>query len=560
MLEYLHVKNLALIEECEIEFTKGLNILTGETGAGKSVLLGSVNLALGQKGDKELIREGEEEAFVELVFSAPKSTLLQLEKMEITCDDESVSISRKISKTKSVFKINGETVNSKQVKEIARGLIDIHGQHEHQSLLNVVRQRELIDSFKQETVEKLLEKVSFLYKSIKENDKEIAELAPLSRTRDREIDLLEYEINEIDEANLIPGEDVELEENYRRMKSSLKLTENLNEAVACISGEGNASAGEFVSRAISRVSSMADIDSEASKMLDKLTTCEDLLGDFSLLASRYMDRLSFEPEEFSKVEERLDLINTLKSKFGRTIEDILEYKEQKNKELENLRNLDARLAELTKASGVLMDEYHEWADKLSSARKESGRLFSKELTKALSELAFNDVDFEVAFTVKNDISESGLDDVEFMISTNTGEPKRPLRNVASGGELSRVMLAIKTIIAKEDSIDSLIFDEIDSGISGKTAWEVSKKLADLSREHQVICITHLAQIAAMSDTHFEIKKELVNSRMATSISLLSKDGEIDELARLLGTENTSDAAKCNAIELKTSADNWKREL
>ena len=560
MLEYLHVKNLALIEECEIEFTKGLNILTGETGAGKSVLLGSVNLALGQKGDKELIREGEEEAFVELVFSAPKSTLLQLEKMEITCDDESVSISRKISKTKSVFKINGETVNSKQVKEIARGLIDIHGQHEHQSLLNVVRQRELIDSFKQETVEKLLEKVSFLYKSIKENDKEIAELAPLSRTRDREIDLLEYEINEIDEANLIPGEDVELEENYRRMKSSLKLTENLNEAVACISGEGNACAGEFVSRAISRVSSMADIDSEASKMLDKLTTCEDLLGDFSLLASRYMDRLSFEPEEFSKVEERLDLINTLKSKFGRTIEDILEYKEQKNKELENLRNLDARLAELTKASGVLMDEYHEWADKLSSARKESGRLFSKELTKALSELAFNDVDFEVAFTVKNDISESGLDDVEFMISTNTGEPKRPLRNVASGGELSRVMLAIKTIIAKEDSIDSLIFDEIDSGISGKTAWEVSKKLADLSREHQVICITHLAQIAAMSDTHFEIKKELVNSRMATSISLLSKDGEIDELARLLGTENTSDAAKCNAIELKTSADNWKREL
>lgn len=557
MLEYLHVKNLALIEECEIDFTSGLNIFTGETGAGKSILLGSVNLCLGQRADKSMIRHGAKEALVELAFRADERTKARLEEMDLSTDDDTVLILRKITPDKSIFKINGETVLVKQVKEIAEGLIDIHGQHEHQSLLNNTKQRDLIDAFGGEEISKALSKVKECCSLYKDVSGKYEELRESSSDAKRQIDFLSFECEEISEANLIVGEDEELEENYKLMKSAGKICEGVAEAIAAISGDNSEDAGSFVSHAIHKMNQVASIDENVNSMLDKLSEAEALLGDFALEASRYLNTLSFDEENMAATEERLDKINTLKSKYGNSIEIILKKLDEKSEELELLKNLDENLEKLSKQTEEALKAYEEACDELSSLRETSAVEFSKMLKSDLLELNFEGVEFRVDIDKNDIISPNGRDNIEFMISTNPGEPLKPLKNVASGGELSRIMLAIKTIMAAKDSIDSLIFDEIDAGISGKTAWEVSKKLSRLSKDHQVIAITHLAQIAAMADTHFEIKKTVFNDSTKTTISRLDSDGEIEELSRLVGGGNITQSARSNAIELKNEAKKLK---
>ena len=554
MLESLHVKNLALMEECEIDFREGLNVLTGETGAGKSILLGSINLALGAKADKDVIRTGETEASVELVFSGNDETMKMLADMDIPSDDNTIIIVRRITPTKSVFKINGETVLQKQVKELSAELIDIHGQHEHQSLLNVLRQRDMIDAFGGEDIEKAVENVAVCCKAYKECLSKLREAEEKGQSRDREISLLEYECKEIEDAELVVGEDEELEEQYKRMVSSEKLIAGVNEAVSLISGENGSDAGELISHAIGSLSRLEGIDDRISSLLEPIREAESLLGDFSLNASNYIDDLEYDPEEFDRVEKRLDLLNTLKSKFGKTLEAVLTYYEEKSQQLQNLRNLDEYLCKLKEEANGLHNEYISYCNKLTLLRKKAGEEFSKQLTRALSELNFNGIEFYVNLeTDMETISTKGQDSLEFMISTNPGEPVKPVRNVASGGELSRIMLGIKTILADKDAIDSLIFDEIDAGISGHTAWEVGKKLNKLSKEHQVICISHLPQIAAMSDIHFMIEKMVTDGKTKTEISKLSEDGTINELARLLGGDENSPAAIINAKELRSNA-------
>lgn len=560
MLEYMHVKNLALIKECEIQFTKGLNILTGETGAGKSVLLGSVNLALGAKADKDIIRTGEEEAFVELVFSLNDSSRKMLEDMELSSEDDSVVILRKISPTKNVFKINGEIVPARQVKELAGGLLDVHGQHEHQSLLNNSKQRDMLDAFGAEKIKPVLDEVAGKaseYEALKE---ELEDALKMSEGREREISLLSYECKEIEEANLVPGEDETLEEDYRRMQSSEKLLSLVNEAMSLVSSGAEGDAGSLLSRAIGAMRKASQFDEEADAMAEKLSQAEEILGDFSLDASRYMERLEFSEEEFASVEERLNLVNTLKAKFGRTIEDVLKYYEEKSSELEKLSNLDEYLVKLTDNVDKALRDYKEAAFRLSDLRKKAAKEFSELLSTELLALSFLDARFSVDFdTNENLVSKNGMDKIEFMISTNPGEPVKPIRNVASGGELSRIMLAIKTILAKKDEVDALIFDEIDSGISGRTAWEVAGRLSKLSTQHQVIAITHLAQIASMADSHFEIKKSVEDGSTVTDISWLDKEGEIRELARLLGSDSPDEATLNNARELKKKANDRKKE-
>lgn len=554
MLESLHVKNLALIEECEIEFSEGLNILTGETGAGKSILLGSVNLALGQRADRDVIRNGCDEASVELVFSNNDRISKILESMDISSDDDIVIISRKITPTKSIFKINGETVLSKQVKELAQELIDIHGQHEHQSLLNTIRQRDMIDAYGGENIEKLLSEVSEAASEYRECLEKLNEAKEKASDRDREISLLEYECKEIEEAELIIGEDEELEAEFKRMQSSEKLVESISEAMQLVSGDGVQDAGALISRAIQCLSKAASLDDTAAELEETLKHAEEILGDFSISASRYSDSLSFDPEEFTKVEDRLNCINSLKMKFGSTIEKILAYYDEKSEELDNLKNLEKYLAELEEKAKKSKVKYESVAKNLTEARKGASKDFSDNLKTTLEGLNFLGIEFNV--DLKSDtsvVSSKGIDSVEFMISTNPGEPLKPVRNVASGGELSRVMLGIKTILAKKDDIDALIFDEIDSGISGHTAREVSKKLKELSKEHQVICITHLAQIAAMADNHFCISKGVTNGKTTTSIFSMDEEESLKELARLLGGDETSEAAMNNARELKLLA-------
>jgi len=561
MLEYMHVKNLALIKDCEIEFEKGLNILTGETGAGKSVLLGSVNLCLGAKADKDIIRTGEEEAYVELVFSMNSEARDILSDMEISCDDDSILISRKITPTKNIFKINGETVPGKQVKELAGALLDIHGQHEHQSLLSNTKQRDMLDAFGGANVRDALDRVAEAYDEYAKCKKELTEGMLLTEGSAREISLLSYECKEIEEAKLVIGEDEELEENYKRMQSSEKLLTLVNESLALVSSGEGEDAGSLISRAISNLRRASAIDEEASEMEELLVTCEGLLGDFSMAASKYSDKLEFSEEDFAATEERLNVINTLKLKFGNSIEKILAYYEEKSAELEKLQNLEEYIEKLKKKTDEALGKYKAAAGNLSFLRNQAAVEFSGLLSQELLSLNFNDSRFKAGIETDIDVvSKYGFDTVDFVISTNPGEPLKPIRNVSSGGELSRIMLAIKTILAAKDMVDALIFDEIDAGISGRTAWEVAGRLSKLSREHQVIAITHLAQIAAAADVHFEIEKNVEDEKTTTNITKLDSEGELKELARLLGGDLINEASLANARELKEKATDRKNSF
>lgn len=554
MLEYMHVRNLALIKECEISFGKGLNILTGETGAGKSILLGSINLALGAKADKDIIRTGEEEAYVELVFNATPQVKELISEMELSCEDDSVIISRKITPTKNVFKINGEIVTGKLVKELAGGLLDVHGQHEHQSLLSVLRQRDMLDAYGSDDVANLIEQVAKAASSYNLLKEELDENLSKASGREREINLLRYEVDEIVNANIKVGEDEELEENYKRMKSAEKLLSLTNDALACVSSGIEGDAGSLISRAIGDMKKAASIDEAGEKLCSLLTDAEGILGDFAMEASSYLESLDFSEEEFVTTEERLNVINSLKLKFGNSIEDILKYLDEKSEELEKLEHLDEYLEKLKKETDNALNDYKKLALQLSGLRKKTAKEFEKNLSEELLTLSFNDANFTIAFdTDENLVSAKGMDKIEFLISTNPGEPIKPMKDVASGGELSRIMLAIKTILASKDEVDALIFDEIDAGISGRTAWEVSGRLKKLAGEHQVIAITHLAQIAAMADTHFEIEKTVSEGNTITSIHKLDEEGQINELARLLGTDEPNQATIDNARELKQKA-------
>lgn len=561
MLEYLHVKNLALMEECELDFSGGLNVLTGETGAGKSILLGSVNLALGAHADREMIRTGCDEAYVELGFSINSSVRSLLEKAEISCEDDTVYISRKITSTKNVFKINGETVPGKQVKELAGLLLDIHGQHEHQSLLSNARQLEMLDAFGGDKTGDALAEVTKTAAEYKRIKNELDEALSRNKDRSRELSLLRYEVEEIANANLVIGEDEELEERYKRMQASEKLLSLTTEALALVSGDSGADAGSFISKAIQNMRRVSAIDESASGMEEMLLEAESILGDFSLELSQYMEGCEFSEEEFSRVEERLNTINSLKARFGSTIDKVLKYLEEKSAELDKLENFEEYLKGLEADERKAKKAYDDAALILTNRRIECGEEFSKLLVSELSALNFDNVKFNVALETKPDaVSSKGKDSIEFMISTNLGEPVRPMKNVASGGELSRIMLAIKTILAGKDDIDALIFDEIDTGISGRTAWEVAGKLSKLSTGHQVILITHLAQIAAMGDVHYRIEKKNNGEKTFTVINKLDSEGEISELARLLGSDVADEASLTNARELKGKANARKEEV
>ncbi len=554
MLHSLHVKNLALIEETEVEFGPGLNILTGETGAGKSVLIGSVNLALGARFDKDMLRAGADTALVELTFSCEDMPQLAecLEEMDIPVEDELITISRRMQVGKSVSKINGETVNTKQIKEIAEFLIDIHGQHEHQSLLHKKKHLEILDAYGREQSGELLEQVADLYRKVYEIKVQIEEESLDENAKQREQALLEFERSEIESAHLMIGEEEQLESDYRRMVNSKKITEALAESYRYTGNDDNNGAGNSLGRALRYLNSVSEYDEHLEQMAGQLTEIEDLLSEYNREVSSYLSNMEFDGEDFCRVEERLNVIHHLQDKYGRTISDVLNAYEKKVERLEQLADYDAYMAGLQAKLKVLEEELETACERLSTIRKQNASALQKELIASLENLNFLAVQFEINISRKN-TSANGFDDVEFLISTNPGETVKPLGQVASGGELSRVMLAIKTVLASKDSIDTLIFDEIDAGISGKTAWKVSGQLAVVAGAHQVLCITHLPQIAAMADKHFLINKTSANNTTLTQIEELTEDEPLKELARLLGGEELTEAAMANAYEMRKQA-------
>lgn len=555
MLQSLHVKNLALMEETEVDFSGGLNILTGETGAGKSLLIGSVNLALGGKFDKEMLRRGADSALVELVFVTQsekvKEKLLQMELEAI--EDGTVIISRKMQVGKSVCKINGESVTAKQVKELAETLIDIHGQHEHQSLLHKKNHMEILDSYCGGEYKSAAQAVEESYRVCSKLRKEMSEEIMDEEAKEKEKSLAEFEWKEIEQAKLVVGEDEELEKRYRLMSNSKKIAESLAESYQYTGNDGDAGAGSSLSRALRALRSVSAYDERLQELEGQLSEIDNLLSDFNRDISEYMSDCEFEGEEFVEVEDRLNLINRLKGKYGNTIEAVIAYGEERKQLLDKLSDYDAYMQELESKLKKAEEELMKGCRELSAIRKKYGTVLTEKLKEALINLNFISVEFEIAVRPEQTPTAKGYDDVEFLISTNPGESLKPLAQVASGGELSRVMLAIKTVLAGRDDVDTLIFDEIDAGISGRTAWKVSEQLDTVAGIHQVICITHLPQIAAMADTHFVIEKSSTQDNTITDIRTLEKEESLSELARLLGGDELTEAALSNAREMRGQA-------
>lgn len=563
MLISLHVKNLALIDETEVFFKKGLNILTGETGAGKSIIMGSVNLALGGKADKSLIRNGAEYALVELVFQADSKEQEELlQEMDIPLEEDGmIIVMRKLMPERSLCKVNGVTVSQRQLKELASLFINIHGQHESKELLNVKRYSQILDEYGGTKIENIKENLKTVYAEYKKICQELDASVVDEKERTREISLISFEIEEIEHASLQLGEDESLEEQYRKMVNSKRIAENIAVAYDCTGYTGRNAAGDSIGRAVRELKQAASFDEEVEELANQLEEIDNLLNDFNRSLVAYQESLEFEPAEFDQVERRLNQYNHLKDKYGNSVEEILAYKEEKEELLNKLTDYENYISKLEVQKQKKYKEVFSACEELSSCRKENAVGLQEQLKKALQELNFASVELEIQVLPKEEsITPDGFDDVDFMISLNTGEPMKSISKVASGGELSRIMLALKSVMADKEKINTLIFDEIDAGISGKTAWKVSEKMAVLGKEHQLICITHLPQIAAMADTHFMIEKSDQDGRSVTDIFEIKEEKILEEIARLLSGNEVTQAVITNARELKELAVKTKQNL
>lgn len=561
MLLNLHVKNLALIEEVDVDFEKGLIVLTGETGAGKSLILGSVNIALGNKASKDMIRKGTDYSLVELTFSVSENCAKQLKKYDIYMEEDNIiTVTRKISEGRSISKINGETVNIKTLKNVMSLLIDIHGQHDHQSLLYTKNHLDILDKFAKDSILELKEQIKEEYSKYTKLIKKLEEFNIDEGQKAREIEFAEYEVNEIESANLKPEEDVQVEEEFKKLSNSKEIVSALSEIYNALSYETAGGLGDIINKAVMDINSIKGMDEKISQFQTELYDIDNLCRELTSQIYDYNSGMDFNPEYVREVEERLDVINHLKLKYGNNIEEILRYKEEKEEYLEKLNNMTDEMESVKNQISELEGTLNNLCTKLSEQRKKAAKELEVLVKQALVDLNFIAVEFEIQITRKESIGENGFDNVEFMISTNPGESVKPLVKVASGGELSRIMLAIKSILATEDDIDTLIFDEIDTGISGQTAMKVAEKMAKISRNHQVICISHLSQIAAMADSHYLIKKTADENSTTTSIKKLTRQQSIEELVRINGGTGITEAGLIHATEMKDMADRTKSNL
>ena len=547
MLLELHVKNLALIETADVELEDGLNILTGETGAGKSIMIGSVNLALGQKASKEMIRNGAEYAYVELVFSVDPEKEDALRALDVMPDENgTLIISRKIMPSRSLSRINDEAVTAARLKQVTSLLIDIHGQHEHQSLLHASKHLEILDTYAKSRVQQLKIQTASLYAEYISLEKQLSQLDTDNESRRREADFLRFEIEEIENAQLKAGEEECLAACCRKYGNARRIMENLSAAYRAVDTEA-------VGNALHQVCEVAEFDPELKAIQDQLYDAEAVLSDAHHAIGEYLEQLDFDEQAYREAQDRLDLIRGLEAKYGAGVEQIEKALEEKKNRLEQLEHFDEYRMQLEQQYQKAEKALEAVSAELSAVRQEEAKKLAEKIRAGLIDLNFLDVRFSMEFRRLSHYTASGFDEAEFVISTNPGEPERSLGQVASGGELSRIMLAIKTVLADSDDIPTLIFDEIDTGISGRTAQRVAEKLAVIARNHQVICITHLPQIASMADCHFEIKKSTDGASTKTRIARLKEEDVVTELARLLGGAQITDAVIQNAREMKKLA-------
>ncbi|MBQ3791172.1 MAG: DNA repair protein RecN [Lachnospiraceae bacterium] len=556
MLQSLHIKNLALIREEEIEFSDGLNILTGETGAGKSVVIGSVNLALGARADAGVIRTGEESALIELVFSLNESQMKAVRAMDLpTEEDGTLLITRRISQGRSVSRVNGETVTIRELKALAEILIDIHGQNDQQALLNPASQKELLDEFCGETLAQELTRMGEQHREWQDTQKRLAETEIDGAARTREADLLRYEIEEIESADLKEGEEAELERDYRRMTNAKKIGDAVGAASHVLGGDsGSGNLADALGHARRELSQVAGDDESVGDLIRQIDDMDALLSDLSRSMRAVEDGLVFDQETFFRTEERLNQLHRLQDKYGDDVAAIKRAAKERTERLSFLENMEEERAAALERVEQLTQQMRETCGRITEIRRKGAEELAEKIRSSLVDCNFLDVRFVIVVESHEDqFAADGWDTVRFDIQTNPGEAMRPISQIASGGELSRIMLGIRTVFAERDDIDTLIFDEIDAGISGRTAWRVSEKLGTLADRRQIICITHLPQIAAMADHHYGIEKGLENDRTLTKIRPLNEEESLKELARLLSADQVTEEVLSNAGQLREQA-------
>ena len=548
MLDRLLVKDLALIEKSVVEFSGGLNVLTGETGAGKSILLGSIQLALGQKANKDLIRHGKEQAIVELDFSLTEEEVRRIQALEedLELEEERLLIRRKISEKKSDIRVNDLGLTLAKLREITGGLLDLHGQHEHQSLLREGSHLEIIDGFRKKQGGKLLEEVADAYHLLQEKKRALQKFSLKEEERTRELDFLDFEIQELADAHLSAGEEAELTKEY-------SLYENMDRLKSLLLSAKESLEEMDFHRPIQAVEEAKDFDESLKELSDSLYDLEAVGEDCLRSLDHYLDHAEVDEEKLFTLGERLEQIRRVMMKHGGTEAKALAALAKKEERRTFLLDYEKDEEKAKKAIVEQEKLLREKAVLLSKERQEDAKVLAKQIQGEMQEMGFLDTKFEFHFQEKKEPTEKGLDEVEAYVSLNPGEPLRPLREVGSGGELSRIMLSIKTVLADTEGVSTLIFDEIESGISGRTAEKVGEKLQKIAKNHQVILITHLPQIAAKADHHFLIEKTVENGVTHTGIHPLEEKESIEELARLLGGDEISEASLENARELKAKS-------
>lgn len=560
MLLNVHIKNIALIDDANVNFTDNLNILTGETGAGKSIIMGALKIGMGDKLPKDIVREAGKEGFCQLLFLVDDEAVLeQIRQLGVEpTEDGEILITRRIVNSRTINTINDMAVTAAKLREVSALLIDMHTQHQQQTLLKKNEHMKLLDKFGRVAIEPLKREVAQRHAEYTELVDQMDKLSMDEAERSRRAEFLKYQIAEIESANVKAGEDEDIEHQYNKMVNSRDIVAAASEVYSVTGYENQSSAGNEIGRVLVNLKGIKELDDEIDGLYSQLENIDALLNDFNVELSNYMQSMNFDDSEFREVESRLDVINDIKGKYGSTVDEVNRYLEESKAEYEKISEYDEYIAELSgkinKAKKLMIDA----ADKLSAERKKQAKLMCKEIKTALSDLNFMQVDFDMVFDRLSECTANGIDDCYFVISTNVGEKLRPLYDVASGGELSRIMLAVKSCMAAEDNIGTLVFDEIDVGISGRAAQAVAEKMALISRKHQVISITHLPQIAAMADSHYLIEKSADEGKTVTKIVRLSEAESVTEIARLLGGASITDAVMGNALEMKQMAEKTKK--
>jgi len=558
MLQQLLIKNIALIEDITIDFNNGFNVLTGETGAGKSIIIDALNLVLGERADKELVRNGTYKARVEGVFSIENNKLISnlLDENDIDNEEDMLFIVREISSEgKSVSRINGSLVTLATLKKIADKLADIHGQHEHQLLLNPENHLDFLDGFGGREILQQKDNVRIAYTYYKSCLDKLNGDWGTPEERSDKIEMLEFQINEIEKAEIVIGQEEELLKKAELLKNFDKIKDTLIETSALIGGN----ALDEIRSGCATFSKISSINDEYSLLHQRLESAFYEIDDISSEIKSIASGVEADPFELEKIEDRLALIKKMYRKYGNSEEEVLKFYDDACEKLDNLINAEQIIEELEKQTEQFRVEYFKQADKLSEIRHDVAINFEDRIKNELSELGMKNACFEVDFTDTKNISPSGYDDVEFLFSANVGEPVRPLSKIISGGELSRFMLALKSIASSDQMLQTMVFDEIDTGISGNAAQVVAQKIAKISKNNQVIAITHLPQIASMADTHFLIKKVSSGDRTKTEISIIDSNDRKREIARLAGGNETI-LALDRANEIIKSANDFKNSI